>query len=122
MAEEEAFIGIRIDEGAAGEIGSFREDEIHFIDMWVPKKNYQVPRFYTDQGVFTVILTLDACKKAFTTLSSFDSGIIGNYNKISHVVDNGYGLVAHFEGSEHTAILAKNKRRLVKNLIKKGRK
>lgn len=122
MDEEQSFIGIRIDEGAMGEIGTFREEEIHFIDTWVPKKNYQVPRFYTDHGVYTVILTLDACKKAFTTLSPFDSGVIGNYEKISHVIDTGYALVAHFQNSEHTTILAKNKRHLVKSLIKKGRR
>lgn len=112
-------LGVKIINGKeAGEFAYFDKRDIYFIDLWSPKKNYRVPRFYTKDGVFTVLLTLETCEKAFDHLISLDSGNLVNLEQISHVTKTPFALTAYFADGSSTSV-AKYKEDLIKHLIKK---
>ncbi|WP_338551515.1 dipeptidyl aminopeptidase [Paenibacillus sp. KS-LC4] len=99
---------------------TFILSEVMLIDVFKPKKNYVVPRFYTVKGIFTVILTLDACKQIFIPLGfkSLDSNILVNIDHINYVKVERFGNTAFFDGGV-TANVIGRKLHLVEHLITK---
>ncbi|MDO3408835.1 dipeptidyl aminopeptidase [Saccharibacillus sp. CPCC 101409] len=118
MAE---LFGVKITDDGAGEFGTFTVEEILYVDLWAPKRNYQVPRFHTVDATYTVLLTLDACRRAFPDLLQLDSGNLVNTRQIQFVTETAFALTAHFRGGK-TANVARNKRAAVEHLIKRDRK
>ncbi|SFF23463.1 hypothetical protein SAMN04487969_11999 [Paenibacillus algorifonticola] len=117
------FLGQRVwddDERLGDQFVTLKISEIFKVDMFQPKKNYSVPRFHTAKGVFTVVLTLDACKQIFMPLGfkSLDSNILVNIDHIEYVKVDRWGSTAFFEGGV-TANVINRKLYLVEHLIKK---
>ncbi len=111
------FLGVRVtNDQDATEFDVFNVEDILFIDSFSPKRGYKVPRFHTTKGIFTVLLTLEECKKALD-LNQFDIGIIGFFEKIDYVKETPFALTAYFKNSPYTANIAKSRRDLVKHLI-----
>ncbi|OKP83390.1 hypothetical protein A3842_09085 [Paenibacillus sp. P3E] len=102
----------------AGEFTYFDMKDVNFIDLWSPKKNYRVPRFHTDDGEFTVLLTLEACEKAFAFLTPLDSGNLVNLGKISYATEKFNAITVFFPNGSSTSV-AKYKRDLIHQHIKK---
>jgi hypothetical protein len=99
---------------------SFKAEQIFFIDVFQPKKNYFVPRFHTSVGVFTVLLTLESCKSAFPTFRSLDTGNLVNVEQIKHVTDSKYAITAYFGDDAATCNVSRVKRKYIEHLITKA--
>ncbi|MCY9512248.1 LytTR family transcriptional regulator DNA-binding domain-containing protein [Paenibacillus larvae] len=112
-------LGVRVvGDNITGDIVFFTIEDVYYVDLFTPKKNYRVPRFHTSKGVFTVLLTLDSCKKAFReNLVQLDSGNLVNISKIRFVKETVFSLTAHFDNGV-TANISRNKRKKVAHLIK----
>lgn len=112
-------LGVRIVNGKdAGDFEYFDINDVNFIDLWTPKKNYRVPRFHTNFGEFTVLLTLEACEKAFDFLTSLDTGNLVNLNKISYAIEKFNAITVYFSDGSSTSV-AKYKKYLIEQHIKK---
>jgi hypothetical protein len=120
MNDNTEILGVRIiGEKESGEFDTFKVGDICFIDVWSPKKNYLVPRFHTKQGVFSALLTLEACAKAMDGLVRLDNGILANLKHIQLVTETPFAITAHFGEGIASANVAKNKKRLVEAFIRK---
>lgn len=119
MEDDREIFGTEIvGEGKVGKSCFFRVRDILFIDCWVPKKNYKVPRFYTLTGVFTVPLTLEACANGLPFLTLLDTGTFVNVEHIDYIEDLGHSAIVHFKGSPYTTNMAKYKVKYFRHLLK----
>lgn len=112
-------LGVRVvGDNITADTGFFSIEDVFFVDLFTPKKNYWVPRFHTSKGVFTVFLTLEVCKKAFgENLVQLDSGNLVNISRIRFVEETSFSLTAYFDNGV-TANISRNKRNKVAHLIK----
>lgn len=112
--------GVRIEEGGAesGVFDTFDIRDIFYIDLWSPKKNYRVPRFHTRSGIFTVLLTLETCERAFTHLVPLDSNNLVNIENIKYVTETPFVITAFFEDGS-SANVARYKKKIIEHLIKR---
>ncbi|ASS66252.1 hypothetical protein [Paenibacillus sp. RUD330] len=112
--------GMRIENGKeTGECVFFKIADIYKIDSYQPKKNYHVPRFYTKDGVYSVFLTLDACKVAFLEFGilALDSTNLLNIKNIDYVKESYNKLEAHFPNGV-VGTVSKGNRHLIAHLIR----
>ncbi|MDH6373494.1 hypothetical protein M2444_005326 [Paenibacillus sp. PastF-3] len=93
--------------------------DVFYIDMWEPKKNYNVPRFYTKTGVYTVGLTLQKCKDAIPYFYPAYNGNIINLDLIDQVDKDMFGYTVRFRGTEFTSPIARNRAEYLLPLLKK---
>lgn len=120
MDNDAEILGVRIvNNGKVPKFDTFCEKDIFFIDTWIPKKNYHVPRFYTRKGLFTIPLTLEMCKAAYTNLSVLDPVTLINIKQISHVTEYTFGLTAFFENYLYGVNISRNKKAAISHLINK---
>lgn len=111
--EDREFFGIEVN---TGESVFFKVSEILFVDKFSPKKNYEVPRFHTRSGVYTVPLTLDACRNGLSDLVPLDNKNLVNLSEIDHLEVSKHQTLACFSGTELKVPISKNKRKYLKGI------
>ncbi|MFJ2042276.1 LytTR family transcriptional regulator DNA-binding domain-containing protein [Paenibacillus taichungensis] len=95
----------------------FPAREIFYIDMWEPKANYYVPRFYTNKGMYTVGLTYRSCAEALPYLFPAHNGNLVNPTWIDHIDEQFYGSTVIFKDSDYRADVARKKVKILKSLL-----
>lgn len=123
MEGQREIFGIEIlEDNQMGNACFFHVEDIFFIDLWEPKKNYRVPRFHTRLGVFTVALTLESCRLGFPDLVPLDNGNLVNMAQVDYIDPTAFGgITVYFKKSKITTNMAKYKEKYFKHLIKKNR-
>lgn len=123
MEVQKEVFGVEIDEDSQmGRACFFRVEDILFIDVWEPKKNYRVPRFHTKNGIFTVSLTLEACRQGFPNLVPLDIGNLVNLDQVDYIDPTAFEVVVRFKNSKTTTNMARYKLKYFKHLLKKNQK
>jgi len=126
MKENYEIFGVKvIGEKEYGEHEFFSIEDIYFIDIWSPKKNYHVPRIHTKDGTYTVPLTLEAFKKGFSCFSHFvqlDNGNLVNIKQIDQVIETAYATTVHFKNCKESANVSRNKKHIITHLLDRDRR
>ncbi|BCG57682.1 hypothetical protein [Paenibacillus sp. URB8-2] len=94
-----------------------KASEVFYIDTWEPKRNYHVPRFYTEEGCFTAGLTFQSCKEAFPHFFPAYNGSLVNMDWIDRIEEKIYGDTLLFKDSEHKTGIARNKVKYLKSIL-----
>ncbi|NGM82793.1 hypothetical protein G5B47_10230 [Paenibacillus sp. 7124] len=94
-----------------------KASDIFYIDTWEPKRNYHVPRFYTEEGCFTAGLTFQSCKEAFPHFFPAYNGSLVNIDWIDRIEERMYGDTLLFKDSEYKTGIARSKVKYLKSII-----
>ncbi|MDN4090981.1 LytTR family transcriptional regulator DNA-binding domain-containing protein [Paenibacillus polymyxa] len=108
-----------VEVGELGRVGFFKVSDIFFVDVFKPKKNYEVPRFHTKQGIFTVTLTLSDVKEGLPSLTVLDGGRLINLKNVDFIEETPYGPIVHFLDTDYTTQMAQRKLKYFRHLVKK---
>lgn len=116
--DKRQIFGVEIlDNGELSHGKFFRASDIYYIDMWEPKANYNVPRFHTSKGLFTVALTYKSCIEAMPHLYPAHNGNLVNPYWVERIDDQIFSSTAFFKDSDYTVTVARGKVRALKSLI-----
>lgn len=97
-----------VDGKEIGEYEFYGLEDLCYVDMFSPKKNYLVPHYHTNRLSFTDIRTHEASKRLFPNLVQLDSGLLVNMDQVDKIEETRFALIAHFRGGLQREI-AKNK-------------
>lgn len=86
-------------------------EDIILIDLWTPKRNYKVPRFYTRDRIYTVPLTLEMCHSALPEMFPADGSNLINLDHVDHLEKTFYQTTIVFKRSNHVAYASNAKAR-----------
>ncbi|WP_025686515.1 LytTR family transcriptional regulator DNA-binding domain-containing protein [Paenibacillus maysiensis] len=102
--------GIEIDEeGNIGNKFSFPENQILYITLWEPKRNYKIPVIYTRIGAFTVATTLRECVIAIPKFVKLQNNVIINPQAVSSVEETQTGAEIILKNGSSSVNISTNK-------------
>ncbi|KAF6569123.1 hypothetical protein G9G53_22820 [Paenibacillus sp. EKM206P] len=99
--------------------GLFPARDVCYMDMWDPKKNYHVPRFYHSSGFYVVALTIRQCQGAFPYLYPATPGHLINVSRVAGFEEHSFGIIVTFKDTNYTCPISKPKHRALKKILKK---
>lgn len=97
-------------------------NDVYFIDIWSPKRNYNVPRFHTKHGVYCTMLTLERWRQSLEGYGYYmlDTVNLVNIRHIDHVIDHTHCIHAYFENGMFASVSRnKNNFELLAHLFRK---
>jgi len=95
-------------------------NEILYIEMWEPKRNYYVPKFYTSSGAnYTVGLTFTSVKDSFPYLFPVSRSVLVNIDQINdiHRDPEDKKLYIYFKYNNYRTSITENKYKLLNKLL-----
>ncbi|MMZ53644.1 LytTr DNA-binding domain protein [compost metagenome] len=99
--------------------GLFPARDVYYMDMWDPKKNYHVPRFYHAGGFYVVALTIRQCQEAFPYLYPATPGHLINLSRVAGFEEHSYDIIVRFKDTDYTCPISRPKHRALKKILKK---
>ncbi|MGG1673984.1 hypothetical protein ACIFOE_25825 [Paenibacillus sp. NRS-1783] len=108
-----------VEAGQLARVGFFKVSDIFYVDVFLAKKNYEVPRFHTKQGIFTVTLTLSLVKEGLPSLTVLDGGRLINLRNVDYIEKTSLGPVVHFKDTDFTTRMAERKLKYLRHLVRK---
>ncbi|SET49035.1 hypothetical protein SAMN03159358_1832 [Paenibacillus sp. NFR01] len=90
------------------------EKEILLLDLWEPKSNYKVPRFNTQNGLYSVALTLGSCKEAFPYLFPAHSGSLINLELVERIDKEIFGFKVRYKNTDYSSDVSAAKGKYLK--------
>ncbi|PPQ49153.1 hypothetical protein C5G87_07205 [Paenibacillus peoriae] len=99
--------------------GLYPAEKVYYMDMWDPKKNYHVPRFYHAGGFYVVALTIRQCQEAFPYLYPATPGHLVNLSRVAGFEEHSYDTIVRFKDTDYTCPISRPKHRALKKILKK---
>lgn len=115
--DSEIFVNPIAEDGKIGKGQFIKTCNVLYIDKWEAKKNYDVPRFYTNDGCFTAGLTFQSCTEAIPHFFPAYNGSLVNIDLIERIEDSLFGSTILFKDSDHTAGIANGRVKYLKAIL-----
>lgn len=118
MEYDQYVIGTKVkDNNEVDQAARIKVSELLSIDLWEPKKNYQVPKFHSADETLTVPTTIRECHEIFPHLFSFYHGVLVNLQAIDYVKETISDYEIRFIDSDFTTILRQDDVALYKKFM-----